>query len=565
MSLFASIQNSANSLIVSQLGLDVTGNNIANANTPGYIRQELVQATGPGYRVGDVILGYGVRATGVVQKIDTYLNERLRNTNSELARSETLGDIYNQIEASFAELGDNDLSSQLANFSGSIQDLLNQPGNESLRRLVLERGQALTEQVKSLNRDLTSITNSLNGEIQTSASEINRLTSQLAKLNQRIVSTEGGRTSGSDAVGLRDERLKVLDDLSQIVDIRAVEQPSGSVTVYVGGEYLVADGIQRTVQFSLRKQGDELIPEVHLSDTDSPLQVSSGRLKGLYDARDGAAAGATNNLNEFAKNLIEQFNRIHSQGQGLEGYKSIVSDRQVDDTTAPLDLAGLGIDLENGSFEITVRDAETGQDKTSVIRVQLTGGTSDTTLDDIRSQISAVSGLSASITADGGLRIDTTNPKLRFAFGKDTSGFLAGMGINSFFHGDSASNLEVNPDILSNPRLLGASLSGIGGGTENAVRLAQAFDEPLGKLNGQSLKQNYENMVVSLTQDINVQKGTTDGLRNFQKTLESQHLATSGVNLDEEAVKMIFYQRVFQASSRVIKAASDMLDTLVNL
>ena len=71
-----------------------------------------------------------------------------------------------------------------------------------------------------------------------SANEINRLTERVAKLNQRIVETEGGRTSGSDAVGLRDERLSVLQDLAKIVDIRAVEQVSGSVTVFVGGEYL---------------------------------------------------------------------------------------------------------------------------------------------------------------------------------------------------------------------------------------------------------------------------------------------------------------------------------------
>ncbi len=123
----------------------------------------------------------------------------------------------------------------------------------------------------------------------------------------------------------------------------------------------------------------------------------------------------------------------------------------------------------------------------------------------------------------------------------------------------------MNQRIIDNPRLMAASLSGIGGGTENAVKLAQAFDEPLDKLNGKSIKQDYEDFVVRVTQEINVQKGTTDGLRNFYKTLESKNLAVSGVNLDEEAIKMIFYQRAFQASSRVIKASSEMLDTLVNL
>jgi flagellar hook-associated protein 1 len=306
-------------------------------------------------------------------------------------------------------------------------------------------------------------------------------------------------------------------------------------------------------------------PEVFIADTDSRLQVTSGRLKGLYDAREGAVADATEGLDEFAANLIEQFNRIHTQGQGLDGYATLTSSFATDDTTAPLDLAGLSTTIENGSFEITVHDLESGIDRTSLIRIQLTGGASDTSLEDVRDQIAAVSGLSATLTPEGGLKITSTNNKLRFAFQNDNSGFLTAVGMNTFFVGDSASTIAINDQIANNPRLLAGSLSGIGGGTENAVKLAQAFDESLEKLNGQSLKQNYENLVVRTTQDINVQQGTTDGLRNFYKTLESQHLASSGVNLDEEAIKMIFYQRAFQASSRVIKASSEMLDTLVNL
>ncbi len=214
----------------------------------------------------------------------------MRQTGSNLAGSEALGNIYDQIEAAFSELGNNDLSTELSNFSNSIQDMLNQPGNDSLRRLVIERGKSLTGQVRNLSTQMQSLTSNLNSEIQNVASEVNRLTERLAKLNQRIVQMEGGRTSGSDAVGLRDERLQVLGELANYVDIRAVEQPSGSVTVYVGGEYLVADGIQRPVTYAVARVGAESRPEVRLADTDSPLQVSAGRLKGLYDARDGAAA-----------------------------------------------------------------------------------------------------------------------------------------------------------------------------------------------------------------------------------------------------------------------------------
>jgi flagellar hook-associated protein 1 len=565
MPLFGAIQQSANALNVAQLGLNVTGNNIANANTPGYIRQELVQSTAAGYRFGDIILGYGVRAVGVVQKIDEFALTRLRETGANLASSEVQSDIYNQIEAMFGELGASDLSSQLSNFSNSIQDLLNQPGNDSLRRLVLERGQTLASDLRSMSNQFNTIASSLNNEIRNSVQEINRLSDRLALLNVRIVEMEGGKTSGSDAVGLRDERVQVLHELSKISDIRAVEQTNGSVTVYVGGEYLVANGLNRPVKFAMRNEDGRNIPEVRLADTDFTLQVSSGRLAGLYAARDTAVAGAQRDIDDFARTLIEQFNRLHSQGQGLDGFSHVTGSYAVDDISAPLDLAGLPLKIENGSFEIQVIDKHTGQTQTTMIRVQLMGHSSDTSLEDLRDQLSGVSGLTASISPSGQLRIEAATNKLSFAFMNDTSGALAGLGINTFFTGHSASTIAVNQALASNPRLLATSLNGVGGGTDNAVLLSKAFDEPLQKLNGMSIKQNYENMVVSSTQRINVQQGVTEGLRNYYKTLESQALGTSGVNLDEEAVKMMFYQRAFQASSRVIKISNEMLEVLVNL
>ncbi len=565
MSLFSTIQQSANALNVAELGLQVVGNNIANANTPGYIRQQLLQAPVAGMRVGGVVLGYGVRAVGVVQNLDEFVVERMRQTQSSLSASEAVTGAYSQVESILGELTDNDLSSQLNDFSASINDVLNQPGNDSLRRLVIERGKTLTNNVRNISSQLTGISANLNQEVRGSVDEINRLTQSIAQLNRRIVETEGGRSSGSDAVGLRDERLQRLQELSSIVDIRAVEQVSGSVTIFVGGEYLVADGIQRPVKFALRTDGTETIPEVRLADTDSPLNVTGGRLAGLYSARDNAVGTFTSDLDNFARNLIEQFNRIHSQGQGSTGFNSLVSEHAADDPTGPLDLAGLPLKLENGNFEIQLHDLATGTVKTHSIRIKLTGGTDDTSLEDVRDQIENISGLSSTITADGRLQIDADTHTLQFTFQNDTSNFLAAAGVNSFFSGDSAANIRVSDLVSENPQMFAASLTGPGSGTENALKLAQAFDSPLERLSGRSIKESFENIVVRITQDINVNSGIGDGLRNFYKTLEGQHLATSGVNLDEEAVKMIFYQRAFQASSRLIQTSSEMLDVLVNL
>lgn len=565
MSLFATIQTSANALQVSELGLQVVSNNVANANTPGYIRQELVQSTGPAVLVGGVLLGYGVRGNGVIQKFDEFTAEQLRQTKSDLASSQTLDGIYGQIESLFGELTDNDLSTLLSDFSGTIQDVLNQPGNPSLRRLVIEKGKSLAGNIRGTATRLSSLADQINTGIRDSSTEINRLTERLAKLNTRIVELEGGGAVNSDAVGLRDERQQVLNSLAEIVDIRAVEQIGGAVTVFVGGEYLVSDGIQRKVNVKVRQDGEVSLSEVRLADTDSPLQVSSGRLRGLYDARDKASGSAAADLDQFARDLIEQFNLIHTQGQGSVGFSEVLGTNAADDTTAPLDLAGFPIEIKNGAFEIQISDSLTGLTKTEVVRVKLTGGTDDSSLEDIRAAINGLAGISASLSSDGRLRISADSDKITFAFSNDRTNFLAAAGINTFFQGDAALNIAVNDVVANDSRYFAASLSGVGGGTDNAVRLAQAFEDPLEKLGGQSIKQSYENLVVRISQDINVQAGVTEGLENYVKVLDGKLLGMSGVNLDEEAVKMIFYQRAFQASSRVIQASSELLETLVNL
>jgi flagellar hook-associated protein 1 FlgK len=90
-------------------------------------------------------------------------------------------------------------------------------------------------------------------------------------------------------------------------------------------------------------------------------------------------------------------------------------------------------------------------------------------------------------------------------------------------------------------------------------------DEPLDFKSGQSVRGIYEQTIAATGQKISLHKSATEGLRNFHATLESRHLAITGVNIDEESIKLISYQRAFQASSRVIATASEMLEILVSL
>jgi flagellar hook-associated protein 1 len=565
MSLFSALQVSSNALRVNQLGLQVVSNNIANANTPGYIRQEMIQSASVGYRLGSSIVGQGVQAVGVQQRVDEYLLQSLRDVQSQIAAGDGVEEANSRLESALSELGNNDISSRMSRFSNALQDVANQPGSAAIRSLAVQRGQELAESLRSISNSTRALAGNANGEIGGITEQINNLTSRIANLNKRIVEIEGGSVSTSDAVGLRDDRIKALDELSTLVNITAVEQESGAVTVIVGGDYLVADGLSRDVKTVIGSGVDDGDFIVQIADTNAKLEVTGGKLKGLYNARDGVSGAFTSRLDAFATSVIKQVNRIHSQGQGTKGLLDVTGEAVIGNPLLAIEQAGSEIDINNGSFVIQLDDASTGQKKTFDIFVKQQGQPDDTTVNDLLQQVNAISGLQASISADGRFQIRTASPAIRFSFSNDTSGVLSGLGINTFFTGNSAETIAVRSDIVADPNRLAISLDGPGNGNRNAVALAEAFDKAEESLGGQSLSESYESMIARTSQEINSQKGINDGLRNYYQTLEAKHLGLTGVSLDEEGIRMLAYQRAFQASSRVIATTNELLETLVNL
>ncbi len=564
MSLFSVIQGSANALRVNQLGLQVVGNNIANVNTPGYIRQELVQNAAFGYRSGELIIGQGVEAAGIHQKYDAFLLERMRQTQSQLSYQEALAGSNNNIESYLNELTSNDLSTKFSELSNAFQEVANQPGNESIRELAVLRGQELAGHIRSVADNVSRTSTNSKLELVSSVDQINRLTQTIANLNVRIVEVENG--SKSDAVGLRDERIKALDELATYVDLNTVEQVDKSVTVFVGGDFIVSKGISRDVKVSGEVYGESNPLELRFADNDSKLTVSGGKVRALYEtANMMTQEGFLGRLDGLAKNVIDVVNRIHTQGQGAKGFDSVLSVASINRPDLPLEVSNPEFNIDNGSFQIHIMDVTTRQTRTIDVPIRQQGLNTDTTAEQLATYLDSVDGLRASVSNDGRFEIRSESEALTFSFANDSSGVLAALGINTFFVGNSASSIGVNEVVARDSSYLAASADGTANGSGNAVKLAEAFIEPSSQLGGKTLNDIYDNLISETTRDINSQKGVADGLRNFYQTLEAKHLGISGVNLDEEAVRMMMYQRAFQAQSRVIAVANEMLNTLVNL
>ena len=235
------------------------------------------------------------------------------------------------------------------------------------------------------------------------------------------------------------------------------------------------------------------------------------------------------------------------------------------DSAAALDAASLPFTPVNGSLKVLVKNDRTGLTKTTDITIDLDGLGTDTSLGSLAAALNGIDGLSATVTPTGKLSVTSQSADSKFAFSNDTSGVLAAIGLGTFFSGQGASDLSVNQVVVDDPLTFAASTQGFGEGTDNAILLAQFQDLELDSVGGEKLSSLYDRMIGNMTQSSGVARSVADGFRVFEQTLRGQQLGISGVSLDEEAVKLITYQRAYQASARFISVVSDLLEVLVNL
>ncbi|HEY2148364.1 MAG TPA: flagellar hook-associated protein FlgK [Pirellulales bacterium] len=565
MSLLSTIQMASNSLQVQQIGLQVTGQNIANASTPGYSREQVLLEAAPTQQVGGLLLGTGVQIEGIQQEVDQFLNARVRGAQSDQSGTATSTETYQQLEGLLGQLNKSNLGQSLTDFVSSISDVLNSPQDVPTRNLAVLKGQTLASNINGLAQQASQLRSQLNDQVVRDSDNVNNLLNQIGKLNVQIAETEGGNTSASQAVGLRDQRDSALSSLAQLMNITTNQEANGTVSVYSGGDYLVFDGQVRPVKVDVSSDRGLQAVNIRLAQTDSPLAISSGEIGGLVNSRDQILGGFLDQLDSFANTLGTEFNKVYSTGQGLNGYQQVTSTTPVDDVNAPLAATGLANPPASGRFQVLVYNKQTGLTQTTNVQIQENGLDTDTSLANLATQLNSINGLSATTTPEGNLVIKTTSADQQVAFAGDTTGALAALGINTFFTGKGAMGIAVNPTVVSDPSTFAASQGGVGKDTQIAQQLAEFEQLPLASQNGATIANVYDQMASSVTQGSSVAKSLSDSATLFASSLQGQQQAISGVNIDEETVNMLQYQRGFQASAKVISTLNDLLNLLVQL
>jgi len=569
MPLLSALRVGGMALEAQRLAMEVAGNNIANANTPGYARQRVVMNPSAINEIRPgVHLGMGVTVDGIESAVDVFIEQRLRDASSDMSSQQIQEQALLRMEAIFNEMSDDDLSTMMSEFFNSIQDLQNRPEDASIRTLVVERGRMLASHIGFLRERLGELRTSANGQIGVAADQINLVTSQVAQLNVEIVHLEGGGQFRGAAGGLRTERHNLLTRLADLLKVRVIEDDSGAVNVYAGSDYLVAGKAYREVQELRSNDDDGPVTDLIFTDDELPLTLQGGKIHGYTQVRDDVVTRYIERLDSLSASLAFEFNKVYSQGRGLSGYSELDSTYAITDSTAALSDTATGLEFQpqNGSFNVYVSNLNTGLKTTTRIAVDLDGlGGNDTTADDLVARLDAVDGVTASLTGDGQIRLASESADLEFAFGEDNSYALAAVGINTFFTGSESADIGVNSAVIGQPGLFAAALDESAGNVDNAVALVDFQDLEIAGLGSVSIPKYLEQIVQEMAGESALNQVKSKSLNNFHQTLVAEREQFSGVSLDEEAIQIINFQHAYVAATRYITTIDKMLESLLRM
>jgi flagellar hook-associated protein 1 len=562
MSLIGSLNLGSSALSVSQAALQVTGNNISNAGNADYTRQVADITSRPDQQIEPgMFMGTGIDLSSIQRQIDEALEARVRSSTSDNQAAQTSQQYLSRVETTLNALGDNNLSTQFDQFFKAWSNLANKPQDMSLRQVVLQDGSALAEEFSSERSQLIDVQNDVDARLSTQAKSADDLAQQVADLNGKIATAEGGV---GQANSLRDQRDAVLKKLSQLVNIKTVPQANGTDNVYIGSEMLVTGTTNRGLTLTTQATANGPVPQLVFTSDNGTVPASSGELGSLLGVRPqvGTVVGQVDSL---AQTLIFELNKLHASGQGLDGISSATAANAVTDPTAALNTSGAGLAFTatNGSFVVHVRNKTSGQETSTLVQVDLDGlNNNDTTLNSLAANLNAISGVSATITS-GRLTIASSSSGTDLNFSQDSSGVLAALGINNFFTGKNAADIAVSTTLQGNPALLAAAKNGDSADNQTALAIAALQTQSVGSLNGSSLKDSYQAMVDQVAGQNATANTNADAAKAVQETLSSQHDALSGVSLDEEAVNLVRQQRAFQGAARLVSTVDQMMQTLL--
>ncbi|GFO53253.1 flagellar hook-associated protein 1 [Geomonas sp. Red276] len=333
MSISSLFDIAASGVAAQRFAMEVTGENIANVNTTGYARQQVMLQTGPITTGSNGFpMASGVEVQGVRRAYDGMLQQQIVNGNSTYQQNLTRQSALEQIQPSLNELSTDGLGSAVAKFFSAWHDLSTNPGGTAERQALMTATNVMTDDFHQVSSTLSGVAQNADTSLVGMTANLTGNAKDLALVNQQIIATTA---VGGNANELLNQRDQLIQQMSQTAGITSTINSDGTATVTLaGGDTLVNSTKYATVYTNTNASGknDILITGIGnpspanapASDTNISATVggpsnSQGTIGGALQVRDSIVPGYLSSLNEMASQLVSTVNTQHKTGYALDG------------------------------------------------------------------------------------------------------------------------------------------------------------------------------------------------------------------------------------------------------
>lgn len=321
-STFGGIETARRALFAQQRVLDVTGHNIANADTPGYSRQRVALTTtspipaigfqrGPG--AGQI--GTGVQVAAIQRQSDAFIEAEIQREIGDFGYWNQRSEILHQLEVSLMEPSDVGIHAALDRYWDALQGLHKDPSSLAARAVVREHAAVLTDTIRHIRQNLSPLQRELDAAIQRNVTHLNSLGQQVASLNAEIAQA---RSVGYEPNDLLDRRALLVKEMSEMAGVTVTTRAQGMIAVSIGGITLV-DGTEFRQMEIIQNPARDGLVRIAWAGLGRDVNFQGGQIKALMEGRDELIPDQMEQLDLFAATLIRETNAVHRQGYGLEG------------------------------------------------------------------------------------------------------------------------------------------------------------------------------------------------------------------------------------------------------
>ncbi|MBF0282204.1 MAG: flagellar hook-associated protein FlgK [Zetaproteobacteria bacterium] len=600
MSAFAGLHIASSSLTTFQRAIDVTSHNISNANTAGYSVQTAAVATAPADNVYGMAFGRGVQMGSITRAYDENIFKGLVASDGNVAYFTQMQNSLKSIEGSMGTLDATATTQAMDDFFAAWQSLSHSPADPVAQSGVVAAAQNIQMQVSRMGQSIDNVMSSIDGQVNSMLTDVNLQLDQIVTLNQKIVSamnTQNQQFQANDAMDLRDNLIRKI---SQVLPITVVPATDGSVTINLnppsnGSVGLASVALVGGTDFakSLSWDGTQLSMTSKITGNTQPVIgfdltgaqtigfTGGGKIGALLDMK---SKDYLTQLNNLVSNMVFEVNKLTASGAGNTSITSYASGQLSGLNTAFVDSAvavPFASQIQAGTFNIHVLDSLGVPVAGSPFNITITPGVSTmaTIAADINAQATAAGGgVTAAASANGQLTINGDPDLLnggtnRVIFGQDSSNFLAAYEMNTMFHGSVASNLQVDSALINDPSRLSVGNADpltsafAVGNNDIAVQMVQMKDVANTITGGNALTLNarVEGLVSSFGRDLNDANTRLTFHKAEATVIQARRDEVSAVNVDDQMIKIMEFQRSYQAAAKLVSTTEKMLDSLMGL